>query len=876
MIKTFLEFKGTWRNYQRRILDHFNSYNRDKKIHIVAAPGSGKTTLGIELIRRIDQCALILVPSLTIRRQWYDRIVEAFLKEGYQPEDYLSQDLRKPAVITISTYQAVHSAFSKYKGKLIEDDLQEDIDFHDFSLIDTLKKQQVKTLCLDECHHLRSEWWKALEQLKKELPDLYTISLTATPPYDDQIGMWNRYLNMCGDIDEEITVPELVKQDTLCPHQDYVYFNYPTHLETQQLEQYQKNADLLLEQLVNDTVFQDAIKTHRFFNENVDEDILLEKPAYLSAMLIYLKEIGYTTDYFKKLLGYKELESLDVKWLEILLQGFLYDDIESYQVDDSYRKELIKDLKAKGLIEKRQVSLVTNEKVEKLLINSIGKLEGIKQITKHEYQNLGQQLRLLILTDYIRKEYEKNIGDEHFQIQHIGVLPIFEMLRREQFQHLKLGVLCGSMVIIPYSVRNALIDIVGQNKIFFHTVGNLDDYLKVEATGDSHFLTGALSKLFEQGHFQVLIGTKSLLGEGWDSPCVNTLILASFVGSFMLSNQMRGRAIRKDKNNPQKSSHIWHLVCLRPKDNDLQNNYQESEDYQTLKRRMNHFLGLHYQENTIENGIERLSIISEPFSKLKVKQINKQMLTLSKERESLYKRWQDALTVYDQIEVVEENDIKPELISAVLLFDKLRIFVLLVAGFLIGLIAALLIGMSHLVILCIFVIYFGIFFTGILMTFKKIINLKNPLSRLKVFGDGMLKALQQQNLIKSYECKVACYQESVFHCICLKGGTGYEKTLFSKCISEFFEVLDNQRYILYNEKRKGKTDAYFVVPECFSKRKEDAYLFAQMMKKFIGEYETIYTRSEKGRKILLEGRIYALSNKQERCMTKKKVKGALE
>ena len=46
-----LEFKGTWRRYQARVLEHADRYMADGKIHIVAAPGSGKTTLGIELIR---------------------------------------------------------------------------------------------------------------------------------------------------------------------------------------------------------------------------------------------------------------------------------------------------------------------------------------------------------------------------------------------------------------------------------------------------------------------------------------------------------------------------------------------------------------------------------------------------------------------------------------------------------------------------------------------------------------------------------------------------------------------------------------------------------------------------------------------------------
>ena len=47
-----LSFKGTWRNYQRRVLEEVDQYLEDGKIHIAAAPGAGKTTLGIELIRR--------------------------------------------------------------------------------------------------------------------------------------------------------------------------------------------------------------------------------------------------------------------------------------------------------------------------------------------------------------------------------------------------------------------------------------------------------------------------------------------------------------------------------------------------------------------------------------------------------------------------------------------------------------------------------------------------------------------------------------------------------------------------------------------------------------------------------------------------------
>ena len=64
-----LQFKGTWRDYQERVLSNSGKYLADGKLHIVAAPGSGKTTLGIELIRRLGESCLILSPSITIRQQ---------------------------------------------------------------------------------------------------------------------------------------------------------------------------------------------------------------------------------------------------------------------------------------------------------------------------------------------------------------------------------------------------------------------------------------------------------------------------------------------------------------------------------------------------------------------------------------------------------------------------------------------------------------------------------------------------------------------------------------------------------------------------------------------------------------------------------------
>ena len=74
-----IHFKGIFRDYQQRVLDNADKYLKDGKINIVAAPGSGKTVLGIELIRRLGSPCIILSPTTAIRQQWGERFKNLFL-----------------------------------------------------------------------------------------------------------------------------------------------------------------------------------------------------------------------------------------------------------------------------------------------------------------------------------------------------------------------------------------------------------------------------------------------------------------------------------------------------------------------------------------------------------------------------------------------------------------------------------------------------------------------------------------------------------------------------------------------------------------------------------------------------------------------------
>lgn len=878
-----LRFKGTWRNYQARVLANTQKYIQDGRVHIVAAPGSGKTTLGIELIGRMGETALVLAPSITIREQWVARITEGFLCEGLRPEDYISQDLKNPRCITIVTYQAIHSAMNRYNGseedeeqesddKLTSTEKHEQVDYSDFDVVAEMKLAGIGVVCLDECHHLRSEWWKALEEFKNAMGGLKVIALTATPPYDSTPALWKRYMDMCGEIDEEIAIPELVKEGSLCPHQDFVYFNYPTQEETKEVENFKARSLAMQRRIMNDANFLTAIQTYGGITGKVSDEVLLENPDNLSAVLIYLqaKNIPFPSR-LQRLLGTKRLPDLDAKWMEVLLQGFLYDNAEAFGVRKEYREQFIDALKAEGLIEKRKVTLIANAAIEKLLTNSKGKCRSIQAIVEGEYASYGNNLRMLVLTDYIRKEYEKSIGVLQNDVMALGVLPFFEQIRRniQGKMPIRLGVLCGTIVIIPAEAKDALLQAIGNSgKVTFSSIGALDetDYLKVTAVSDAHFLTGAVTQIFTKGYMQVLIGTKSLLGEGWDSPCINSLILASFVGSFMLSNQMRGRAIRVFKEQPEKTSNIWHLVCLSPAE-------EMSEDFALLERRMEHFLGLHYSEDIIENGMERMDIIKSPFNKQNVDVMNQQMLALAGQRGILKERWSRSLAVFHKMEVVDETTISQESISKTVFQKSYRKAIAFGGAGILFLCGAIAIPGTMLGILpgaigvasCI---------RGV-VELPKILNLNSAKKRLLAYGKGMRKALLQQGLMENENNSVVAEANiKGKQALYLTSESSRDKTLFTQCIKEMFAPIENQRYLLVKESGFRDEDSFYCVPECFAKKKETAELFYQSMKPAMGKYQLVYTRSEAGRQILLEGKMKALANKQKRSSAHKRVIGA--
>jgi len=862
-----IHFKGKFRDYQQRVLDNANRYLNDGRINIVAAPGSGKTVLGLELIRRLESPCVILSPTTAIRQQWGERLRDMFLDEPADFPSVFSNDLHHIKLYNSVTYQALYTAVEKTAP-----DDEEDADCSDVDIFAVMRKFGIKTVCLDEAHHLKNEWQKALEKFISALDrDVKIISLTATPPYDAEGTEWSRYLSICGDIDEEIFVPELVGQNTLCPHQDYVYFNYPTEAERIRFLEYKEHAALAVAEIGNCPVLH---RVSENLNACRDYETLFSNVREYIALATLLRYYGFGIDkkLINELTAKKGLPPFRMQTAEIAIQFLLDGD----RLTEGQKEAFISILKRHGVYEKRKVTLELNDRLKRALISSAGKLESIREIAKNEVRTMGDRLRMLILTDYIKKENVAKIASaEDFNSVHI--VSIFETIRRAGLD-VKIGVLSGSLVILPRDidlseVKHKKEDICGT------------DYCTVEFAGATHRGVDYVGELFEQGKIQILVGTKSLLGEGWDSPCINSLILASFVGSFVLSNQMRGRAIRIDKNDPEKVANIWHLVTVEPdylfKDETAQTTvariFQDPEeltscDYDILKRRFDSFMGPNYTTQAIESGIERITAIRPPFHQEGIARINREMAALSADREAVKTKW-DAEVRNGQFSVGVQTDMpKNKRVPAVTFWGWAWYFLLagmeiyLLQQFLTGLAmnSAWLTGITATAMLVIAVPLFR-------ATLKIVLH-TDPARSARTLGVAVYKTLRDCGQISpSAKVETALNKKWGFVTLQLRNASMHDQNVFNTAMWEMLSPIDNPRYILIAKSKLGgyRYKLSFACPSVIGKKKENVAVLTKYLKATTGDFEPVYTHRENGRNLILKCRKQSYITRNEIIMKMK-------
>jgi superfamily II DNA or RNA helicase len=639
-----MRFTGTWRDYQAAALAEFDRHAADRKLHVVAAPGSGKTILGLELIRRLARPAIVLAPSLTIRNQWPARLVPLFLDKPPGPDE-ASHDLAQPGALTCTTYQALHALWAGDRAA---------------ALFQTLQAAGPITLVLDEAHHLRREWWNALQALVEAAPEARIIALTATPPYDAPFAEWARYEAVCGPIDLEIGIPELVRNGDLCPHQDHVVFSPPGADALELLDRRRQGIAALQAELRGDAVLLDWFAAHPWLSAPAaNAEAVLENPEVLSAILVLLAASGRPLPAAPlRLLGVRrsEVPAPDATWLEVLLNALLFRLPAVFPLDPERARALKVRLHGFGVIEGNEVRLGESRKTFTLMAGSLGKIDSIVHIAAAESASLGKRLRMVILADHIRAGELPRTPQANFVPGKLGVVPVFETLRRQLPADSRLGALTGTLTILPLDSLPELRQLapaygIAANACQLVPLPGCPGYGRLELGG--HSAVALVTDLFTRGAVSILTGTQSLLGEGWDAPAINSLVLASNSAAFMLSNQMRGRAIRIDPGAPDKVANIWHLANLHPGPGGdfarwaerlrwgrLDSGEAITSDIDLLQRRFRAFEGIANSPSTrIESGLERITVpgAANPGEH------NRLSFALAHDRAATATRWQQSL-----------------------------------------------------------------------------------------------------------------------------------------------------------------------------------------------------------------------------------------
>ena len=871
-------FAGTFRPYQQRILERFDDLKQDHRIHVVAAPGSGKTILGLELICRLDQPALILAPTITIRDQWIDRFAVHFQRNGAaNPREWCSTSLHNPAFLTVITYQALYSAYIQ----ALDEETGED--FADLDILEAVR--DIGTVCLDEAHHLRSQWHRALtafmNQLGRRKAVLNTIALTATPPYDSTPSEWQRYEQLCGPIDEEIFAPELVAAGNLCPHQDYVYVTKPSQEEEQEIGALRRRGNEVLLDLQRQGILaQLAEDLGRLTDEQLQVALDDEEDFY--ALKILLAAAGYPlAPHIQAILSEKRPELAG----ELGLQ-FVIDHPDFFRASPTVASSL----RANNLLNKGKISVTGEKKLNRILTHSAGKIRAVGDIAEEEVSAMSENLRMVILADYVQRDYLSSVGSDDALV-HVGVIPIFEALRRRVGGTTKIAAISGSVIVIPRAaldeVKRFAADLDGE----LTAAKDLnDEYVEVRFSGGTRVSVPAITRAFQEGLFTILVGTAALLGEGWDSPCANALIIASSVRAFMLTNQMRGRVIRVDPAVPDKTANIWHIATCEPSqgsgrgtwlDQVAQSGAQTlnvgtgesldvlgSHDVRSLQKRFEAFVAPRADAPVIENGFDRCFAEPPLRAYRSIDAANEQMLARASRRDLMRNQWLEALGIANvpdgqPYEMQFRIDVeKPSSAGVVPYLDVILGYIFFLAvmfGLAVGrVLPHLPVGGQWLA--------FGLLAmlggAAALMRTRKVQQLTDTTKRLKAEATALARTLSALGMIETRNLMAIVDEGAIGANVRLSGGTFAERKLFADAMTQLSGDVRNARYLIapaHQVRIRGIFCAQSV-PDVLGTRRENVDEFLRQLQRVGLPMRAVYTRSQEGREFLLQARKFSGTN----------------
>lgn len=613
----------------------------EKRLHLVAPPGAGKTLMGLELARRLGEKTVILSPNTTIQHQWVDKFQKltvdlSGLDQMFVHEQISCESEDQPMILSLT-----------YQGFSVKDAESGGLHPNVYALYDTLKKEGYRTLILDECHHLLAHWGAAIQEFLEQAPETVVIGLTATPPVDKLARSEAQYLNLIGDIDFQIPLPAVVREGHLAPFQDLVYLVRPEPEETRFIADAHELLHELMQRLEGETegpplplwaeefLLQPQIRGQKLSRQKY----LKSEPDQVIALVRYLHSKGIFPQGVSWLIEVEEDFSLSDQVTLLALYGR-----EELSPESDLWQVLIDALSPMGYHWRQGQFVKTQGAVDKVLTLSAAKLRGVGAILETEMKHMGEDLKALVLTDFETTHAAgRSAAEGIWDPRAGGAVSVMRYLSAHpQFKALYPILVTGSNLLCSHELWPAF---QRESERYFQERGisldleteALDGFLKISAQGAvwrSAFYLQMVTHFLELGLTQCLIGTRGLMAEGWDCPSLNTLIDLTAVTSYVSVNQIRGRTLRMTEQ--LKIANNWDIVAVIP---ELEGGFG---DLDRFYKKHAHFYGVS-DDGCIEKGVGHVHALFDHLERTALMRqmdlLNADMLKRAGNRGLTYEQW---------------------------------------------------------------------------------------------------------------------------------------------------------------------------------------------------------------------------------------------
>ena len=468
------------------------------------------------------------------------------------------------------------------------------------ALITRIADHGVTTLILDECHHLLDHWAVVVHclagRIRERGVEPRIIGLTATLPSEDDRTLYENYTGLLGDVDYELPTPAVVKEGNLAPYRDFAWFVTPTPDELSFL----RTQDRELEQLVSETLAgADGLDflEHTLVGggagagSGAGAGAAAEAGSSLSSLTARELEsrlaAAFKADFTIAEAAIRVLAELDPHHEIVRAGGPAATPRPSTEqrlrvlaryaleriLPDPERAALW--AKTRGVLADFGYHLTDRgvrrgrDPIDQVLATSAAKDSAIGEILRLELgTDTGSDMRAVVLVDFaVHGHGTASRGDR------AGALRCFDTVVADpRLTELRPVMVTGQHMRIAARDTAALLPrlaaILGRELATSETSNPAVVELETAGIG-SAAVVAAVSQLVAEGSVRLLVGTRGLLGEGWDCPAVNTLIDLSVAATSAATQQLRGRTLRLDPAWPEKVAHNWTVACVLEADTKL-------------------------------------------------------------------------------------------------------------------------------------------------------------------------------------------------------------------------------------------------------------------------------------------------------------------